>query len=131
MREPQQQDGVNRERESEAQAAGEAAGPGHDAPEAAQHDEASEDVQVDEPGDDEHSGSPMGELDDDGPDASPEVAIADSLRNALQAIRADADEIERLPTGEQRVEAAELLAEHAGALDEQIGSIARADGEHD
>ncbi|MCW2928615.1 MAG: hypothetical protein JWM86_2583 [Thermoleophilia bacterium] len=69
--------------------------------------------------------SPLGDLDDESVDASPEMAIAESLRTALGAMRSESDRIAELGTGVEQVEAAEQFAEDAGRLDEQVGSAAR------
>lgn len=69
--------------------------------------------------------APLGDLDDADAE-SPEVGVAESLRNALGEMRTEADRIATLGTGQEQVEAAERFAEHAGRLDEQIGSSARA-----
>lgn len=68
----------------------------------------------------------LGDL-DDALNVAPEVAIAQSLRNALGNMRQESDRISSLGTGEEQVEAAEKFAEQAGELDEQIASAARAD----
>ena len=60
-------------------------------------------------------------------DLTPETAIVDSLNSALLALREEADQLEKQPLDERAVEAAEHVAELATDLDEQIGSIARAD----
>lgn len=57
---------------------------------------------------------------------SPEVAVAEQLRDALGQLRSEADRISTLGTGEQQVEAAEQFAEDAGRFDEQVGAAARA-----
>ena len=69
--------------------------------------------------------APIGELDDHTSDTTPEVGIAESLRNALGSMRSEADRIAVLGTGQEQVEAAEQFAEDAGRLDEQIGGAAR------
>ena len=71
------------------------------------------------------SNSPLGDLDDEVVDVSPEMAIAESLRTALGAMRSESDRISELGTGVSQVEAAEKFAEDAGRLDEQVGSAAR------
>ena len=70
---------------------------------------------------------PLIELDAAGADVAPEVAVAESLRSALEAMREEADRIAALKTGDEQVTAAEQFAEGAGQLDEEIGSAARAD----
>lgn len=59
-------------------------------------------------------------------DATPEDAVATQLRDALGELRAEADRIAELGTGQEQVEAAERFAEDAGRLDEQVGAAARA-----
>jgi hypothetical protein len=58
--------------------------------------------------------------------AAAEDAASDELREQLAQMREEADRIGTLGTGAEQVEAAERFAEAAGALDEQIGSAARA-----
>ena len=73
---------------------------------------------------------PLGDLDDSddvGLDVTPEIAVADSLNQALRQLRDDADRIEQMPLDGARIDAAEALAEAAAAIDEEIGSIARSD----
>jgi hypothetical protein len=86
-------------------------------------------VRDDEHGDgDELSHEPLGDLhDDDEMDLSPEHAVVDSLQSALKQLRDDADRLAQAPLDDDKVAAAERLAEQAAALDEQIGSIARKD----
>jgi len=75
-----------------------------------------------------HEGGPLGDLDDVAlEELAPEVAVAESLRNALNEMRSESDRIASLDTGDEQVQAAERFAEAAGSLDEQIGSSARAD----
>ncbi len=58
---------------------------------------------------------------------SPEDSIAASLQSALRELRADSDALSTTPVDEQRVDAAETIANKAAELDEQIGSIARSE----
>lgn len=60
-------------------------------------------------------------------DVAPEVHIAESLNAALKHLRESADALEKITDPDERVAAAERLAEEAAELDEQIGSIARKD----
>jgi hypothetical protein len=69
----------------------------------------------------------LGDLDDASDDASPEAAVADSLRSALETMREESARISSLETGDEQVNAAERFAEDAGKLDEQLGSLARSD----
>lgn len=50
---------------------------------------------------------------------------SDELRERLVEMRAEADRIASLETGDEQVEAAERFAEAAGRLDEQVGAAAR------
>lgn len=69
--------------------------------------------------------APLTDLEFDA-EATPEGAVAESLRTALSEMRGEADRIAGLGTGQEQVEAAEQFAEDAGRLDEQVGSAARA-----
>lgn len=70
----------------------------------------------------------IGDLDEhDNVPLAPETAVTDSLHAALKQLRSDADGLEKLSGEGDRVDAAEQLAEDAATIDEQIGSIARAD----
>jgi hypothetical protein len=68
---------------------------------------------------DDHSQDPL--------DSHPDAAIAGSLQSALKSLRDDAEQLQRVPLEDGRVEAAERLADAAATLDEQIGAAARAD----
>ncbi|MCW2956511.1 MAG: hypothetical protein JWO69_1380 [Thermoleophilia bacterium] len=69
--------------------------------------------------------SVLGDLDDG--DHSPEAAVAESLRKALETMRDESSRIAALETGDEQVQAAEQFAEDAGKLDEALGSQARDD----
>jgi acetylornithine/succinyldiaminopimelate/putrescine aminotransferase len=57
--------------------------------------------------------------------ASGEDRVTDELREQLAEMRAEADRIATLGTGDEQVEAAERFAGDAGTLDERIGAAAR------
>lgn len=82
-----------------------------------EHDEALEEQPVEA----------IDDLDAGDEEASPELAVADSLRNALETMREESTRIAALETGDEQVQSAEQFAEDAGALDEQLGSMARGD----
>ncbi|MCW2961020.1 MAG: hypothetical protein JWM90_1407 [Thermoleophilia bacterium] len=67
------------------------------------------------------------DLDAGDEEPSPELAVADSLRNALETMREESARIAALETGDEQVKSAEQFAEDAGALDAQLGSMARGD----
>jgi len=62
-------------------------------------------------------------------DATPADSVAESLNNALSAMREEADRIAALDTSDDQVTAAERFAEGAGQLDDEIGTAARGDDE--
>lgn len=74
---------------------------------------------------------PIGNLDDHTHDTTPEVAVAESLRDALGTMREEADRIATLDTGTEQVEAAEQFAADAGTFDERVGAAARAADENE
>lgn len=66
-------------------------------------------------------------VDDPTGDAAAEYQVAEPLQSALDALRTDADQLETMPLGGDRVAAAEHIADAAARFDEQIAHAARSD----
>lgn len=90
--------------------------------------------------DDEQVGEPVDPVDpaQREQEREPEVAgeadlahgVDSQLREAVAEMRAEADAIAALPTGDEQVAAAERFTEDASQLDRQLGAAAREDDDH-
>jgi hypothetical protein len=56
-----------------------------------------------------------------------DAAVAESLQSALRDLRDNAEQLEKMPLDDAKIDAASKMADEAAQIDDQIGSIARGD----